>query len=318
MSKILTILFSSLWTVSTMISSAVAAPSAEVLSASNAQVLRVMVTHRTGQHGYGSAVVIAKDQVVTNCHVVTNATEVSVMVNGVSVPASAIKPDWRHDLCVLVVDHLSAPVAAIGSSRALRYETPVYTAAYPEKTTSPVNTFGEVKGLFPMDGSVVIRASSSFKLGASGGGVFDESGSLVGVITLKSRGSNPHYYYMPVEWVKDLMQKPAQALGIQAELPFWAADTDLRPYFMRVVPAFVAHDWRDLVGIAAEWAAREPETAESWFYLALAEYETRDYNKAAVHFRKVLMLKQDHVQAAEYLGKVMNKGVFEQVALMEN
>lgn len=311
MSKILTALFFSLLTMCSILSDVMAAPSAEVLNASNAQVLRVLVKHRSGQQGYGSAVVIARDQVVTNCHVVTDAKEVSLMVNGVPLPARSIKADWRNDLCVLVADQLDAPIALIGSSRALRYEMPVFTAAYPEKTISPVNTFGEVKGLFPMDGSVVIRASSSFKLGASGGGVFDESGSLVGVITLKSRGSSSHYYYMPVEWVKDLMQKPAQALGAKAELPFWAADTNLRPYFMRVVPAFIAHDWRDLSEIASEWAAKEPETAESWFYLALAEYEMQDYNQAAAHFRKVLALKADHIQAAEYLGKVMKKGLFE-------
>lgn len=299
-----------------------AAPSEKLLQTLNAQVLRVHVTHQNGSHGLGSAVVIAQDQAVTNCHVVTDATDVTVMVNGKSLKASAVKPDWYHDLCILTVAGLDVPVAKFGVSHTLTYETAVFTVGYPDKTLQPVNTFGTVKGLFPMDGSVIIRASSAFKPGASGGGVFDETGSLVGIITLKSRVSHEHYYYMPVEWVQALMQKPAQALGMSAEKPFWAMSGN-RPYFMQVVQPYVAQDWKSLLQVSNAWVKTEPKNAESWFYLAMAEYETQDYAQALEHCKKALELRQDHGLVQDYLHKISAKmaadnKVFEQTALLKD
>lgn len=300
-----------------------AMPSADLLQEMNAQVLRVEVKHHNGSHGLGSAVVIARDQVVTNCHVVTDATDVNVIVNGIAHVATAIKPDWYHDLCMLTVAGLDAPVAKMGASKSLRHETPVFTVGYPDTTTLPVNTFGAVKGLFPMDDGLIIRASSTFRLGASGGGMFDESGHLVGIITLKSRGNQVHYYFMPVEWVQALMHKPAQALGTASEKPFWALASEKRPYFMQVVQPYVAHDWHALLKVSDAWVKSEPETAESWFYLGLAEYETKKYAHAELHFKKALELNHDHVQVSAYLNSISEKITaanvrFDQMALLSD
>ncbi len=303
--------------------SAQATPSEELLQALNAQVLRVHVTHQNGSHGLGSAVVIAQDQAVTNCHVVTDATDVTLMLNDKPLKATAVKPDWFHDVCILTVSGLNAPIAKLGASKKLTYETPVVTVGYPDKTSQPVNTFGAVKGLFPMDDSVIIRASSAFKPGASGGGVFDESGSLVGIITLKSRGNQEHYYYMPVEWVQALMPKPAQALGGDAQKPFWAMAASKRPYFMQVVQPYVNQDWKALLQVSADWVKTEPLTAESWFYLAMAEYETQDFASALAHCKKALDLRQDHGLVQEYLNKISarmaaDNKVFDQTALLKD
>ena len=269
----------------------------------------MQVKHNNGSKGLGSAVVIAEDQVVTNCHVVTDAHNVEVIVNSTPHAATEIKPDWHHDLCILTVENLNAPVAKIGTSKKLEYETAVFTIGYPGKTTEPVNTFGVVKGIFPMDDSVVIRATSPFELGASGGGVFDAEGTLVGIITLKSRDKQAHYFYMPVEWVQALMNRPAQALGAKSEKPFWAANFKQRPYFMQVVKPYVSHDWHSLLKVSLEWVNAEPATAESWFYLATAEFETKNYDKAEAHFKKVLALNEGHYQAIEYLNKIADRSV---------
>ncbi len=300
-----------------------ASPTEALLQTLNAQVLRVHVTHQNGSHGLGSAVVIGQDQAVTNCHVVTDASDVTLMMNGQPLKATAVKPDWYHDLCILTVADLNAPIAKLGASKTLAYETSVFTVGYPDKTSLPVNTFGTVKGLFPMDDSVIIRASSAFKPGASGGGVFDESGSLVGIITLKSRGRHEHYYYLPVEWIQALMEKPAQALVGVAEKPFWALSASKRPYFMQVVQPYVTQDWKSLLQVSSVWVETEPKNAESWFYLAMAEFETQDYAHALMHCKKALQLRRDHGLVQDYLHKVSAKmasdnRVFEQTALLQD
>jgi hypothetical protein len=290
-----------------LLSDAFAMPQESLLHELNAQVLRVEVKHNNGSNGLGSAVVIAKDQVITNCHVVMDAKNIKVLAHGEALSVSAIKPDWYHDLCMLTVENLDAPIAKMGASKHLNYDTPILTVGYPDKTSQPINTFGKVKGLFPMDGSFIIRASSTFKLGASGGGMFDEAGHLVGIITLKSRGGEIHYYYMPVEWVQALMNKPAQALGTHNEKPFWAMANEKRPFFMQVVQPYVSHDWDVLMHISDAWVKQEPNTAESWFYLAIAEFETKHYDEAEAHFKKALTLHHHDEETIAYLNKISER-----------
>lgn len=281
-----------------------ATPTSDLVSQLSNSVLRVKVKLPNGKEGLGSAVVVAKNEVITNCHVVTNATDVAVIVNGEPHQATAIKADWHHDLCMLTVENLSVAAVNMRASKALQYEESIFTIGYPDETKSPVTTYGAVKGLFPLDDSVIIRASSTFRLGASGGGAFDDAGNLIGIITLKSRGELAHYFYMPVEWVQALMTKPALALGVESKQPFWAMAVQQRPYFMRVVQPYVTQQWGTLLKVATQWVQSEPNTAESWFYLATAEYATQDYVQAETHFRKVLALNSQHVQALDYLNKL--------------
>lgn len=286
---------------------ALAMPAESLVQALGDSVLRVQVKLADGKQGLGSAVVVAKDEVITNCHVVKNASQISVMQNGVALSAIASKSDWRHDLCMLKVAGLDAPVVNMGSTEHLSHESSIFTVGYPGETSRPISTYGVVKGMFPMDDSVVIRATSEFRLGASGGGAFDDAGNLVGIITLKTKGSDAYYYYMPVAWVKALMNEISESSPVASQKPFWAFAERERPYFMRVVHPFQKGDWDGLLAIAKEWVAREPNTAESWFYLASAEYEKHDYINAEAHALKALSLDSSHLEATEYLSKISAK-----------
>ena len=281
-----------------------AAPTNELLQRINTQVVRVHVALANGGYGVGSGVVVAKDQVVTNCHVVANATNISVVSGGESYAVSAIKPDWHHDVCIVKVEGLNAPIATIGSSKNLKYEQSVFAIGYPDFSPATCATFGFVKGLFPMDDSVIIRATSTFRQGASGGGVFDDDGNLVGVITLKSPGRNAYYYNMPVEWVQALLTKPEQAINSKSELPFWAEAQEKWPYFMRVVQPYLTEDWQALLTVATKWTELEPNSTDAWFYLAVAEYATKNSVNAEEHLRKVVAMNGQHSQAIYYLGLI--------------
>ena len=109
---------------------------------------------------------------------------------------------------------------------------------------------------------------------------------------------------MPVEWVQALISKPAQTLGVKNEKPFWAMPASQRPYFMQVVQPYVSQEWSTLLKVALEWVQNEPNTAESWFYLAAAEYATKDYSNAEEHLKKVLALNNKHIQSIEYLVRI--------------
>lgn len=287
-----------------VVTSVQALPTDMLLHQATQHVVKINVALDNGNDGSGSGVVIAKDRVVTNCHVVANATSISVKANGKAYPVSGIVPDWHHDICLVKVEDIDVPIATIGSSKSLQYEQPVFAIGYPNFSTVPSSTSGHIKGLFPMDDSVIIRATSTFRLGASGGGVFDDTGNLIGIITLKSPGRNAYYYNMPVEWVQALMDKPVVAINSKASPAFWAGPADKWPFFMQVVHPYLNKNWASLLSVATRWTIEEPTNNEAWFYLAAAEYAIHDTVSAETHLRQVTAANAQHSQAIYYLALI--------------
>lgn len=282
----------------------IAAPTNEIVQQISAHVVKVQVSLANGRYGLGSGVVIAADQVVTNCHVVADAVSVTVNTNGENYKASALKSDWHHDLCILTVTGLNAPIAPIGSSEKLKYEQPVYTVGFATASPRPNGIYGFVKGLYPMDDSVVIRTSNAFSKGDSGGGMFDDSGNLVGIVTVKSPGKNAYYYVMPVEWLQALTSKPEQPIVSKSELPFWAESHDKWPFFMKIVQPLKTENWAALEAIATAWAAQEPQCAEATFYRAVAEFSLKNTADAELHLQEVVANNSAHSSALYYLGLI--------------
>jgi hypothetical protein len=276
----------------------------ELIQQVSRHIVKIQVELANGGYGLGSGVVVAQDQVVTNCHVVANALAVSIRANGENYRASALKPDWHHDLCMLRVTDLNLPIAPLGNSEVLQYEQTVYTVGFAGVSPRPNGSFGFIKGLFAMDDSVVIRASNTFRLGDSGGGMFDEAGQLVGIITVKSPGHHAFYYNMPVKWVERLLNQPEQSLIAEGALPFWAETQDKWPFFMRIVHPLKTENWQELDKIARQWREAEPGSSEATFYLAVAEYSLQNRIDAEKHFQQVVAENSHHSSAMYYLGMI--------------
>ncbi len=291
----------------------------EIVAKISQHLVKVYVALPNG-YGMGSGVVIADNQVVTNCHVVSEARSVNVMVNGENLAATALKADWYHDLCILKVDGLkkfNVPIATIASSEALQYEQPVYSIGFANNSPNANATYGFVKGKYTLDDSVIIRASNTFRLGDSGGGVFDETGNLVAIIAVKSPGRNAYYYNMSVEWVKKLMHQPEQNIVTQSFLPFWAEAPEKWPFFMRIVQPLKTEDWTALNKIAQEWANKEPNATEAIYYRAVAEYGLKNYAFSELYLNQVVSLNRQHSGALLYLGLIAEKnGQHEQALSM--
>jgi serine protease Do len=73
------------------------------------------------------------------------------------------------------------------------------------------------------------------------------------------------------------------------------------------VQPYVLHDWDVLMDISDAWVKQEPNTAESWFYLAIAEFETKRYDEAEAHFKRALTLHHSDEVIVAYLNKISEK-----------
>ncbi len=130
-----------------------------------------------------SAVAIAPDMLVTNCHAVKDRPVIIVAQDGKYTNALLHRADVETDRCFLnVLDGGLTPVAGVRSFDQLKVGERVYTIGAPRGLQ---RTLGEglVSGLRTQKGLKLIQTSAVMAPGSSGGGLFDVHGNLVGVTT---------------------------------------------------------------------------------------------------------------------------------------
>lgn len=271
-------------------------------------VVKIHVVDPNGNQGVGSGVVVAKDHVATNCHVVANARGVHVTKFGDSFAPVALKADWKHDLCLLKFQGLELPAVKLGSTKDLSYEQPVFSISFPNNAMKPLTTYGEVKALYAYDGAHIIRATADFRLGGSGGPLFDDNGTLVGIMTMKSPGRNAYYYNIPADWVTPLLDQPELSIATQKELPFWDAPEERRPFFMQVLQPMQTENWEKLEAISQSWVKAEPGNAEAWYMLGLAQKNLGKLDSAGNNLDQVLKLNELHADARKIQSEMKEGG----------
>ena len=280
-------------------------PSVEVLFNTNPSVVKVHVANDKGNHGVGSGVVVAKNYIVTNCHVIANSQGIHVTKYGVSYSPDALIADWKSDLCILKFKFLELKPVKMKKTADVEYETDVFTKSYGGNSARPGSSFGTVKAKFDFDGHQIIQSSASFMLGASGGGIFNYQGELLGITTFKTPGRSAFYYSMPVEIIEEMLTKGEEvSITTAPERAFWDQPEEDQPYFMQVVSALNKKDWNKLKIISEDWVKSEPEADESNFHLGLADYHQENQDNAYKLFKKVVSQNKKHTLSYLYLYKI--------------
>jgi len=280
-------------------------PRTEVLFNTNPSVVKVHVANDKGNHGVGSGVVVAKNYIVTNCHVIANSQGIHVTKYGLSYSPDALIADWKSDLCILKFKFLELKPVTMTNTADVEYETDVFTKSYGGNAPRPGSSFGTIKAKFNYDGHQIIQSSASFMMGASGGGLFNYQGELIGITTFKTPGRSAFYYSMPVEIIEEMMVNGKEiSVTAAPESAFWDTPEENQPYFMQVVSALNKKDWSKLMIISEDWVKREPNADESNFHLGLANYHQNNEDTANKLFKKVVSQNKKHTLSYLYLYKI--------------
>lgn len=271
-------------------------PDPELVYKLKASVVKVHVVTDSGGHGVGTGVVVAPDVVATNCHIMAKAKGVNITKFGESSSPVAMQADWLHDVCLLKFQYLNLPPVTLNRAANLSYGQEVFTIGFPGGPPKPQTRVGKVRALYPLDGSVVVRADASFTMGASGSPLFNQAGELVAMSTFKSPGRHAFYYHVPVEWILDLLAKnpESNAPFISA---FWDQPPSQLPWMMQVVPLFQTSDWRNLERVAHAWLRQMPNTAEAYYYLASALHGQGNLIAAREAYLACVKFEAKHIEA---------------------
>jgi len=283
----------------------IAQPTQEQIFKINESIVQVNAEFKNGSRGSGSGVVIAKDYVVTNCHVLADAVGVNIEKVRDSYAPIALQADWKHDLCLLKFEALPLNPVPMKLSQDLQSEQEIFLLGYPNDAQVPQTSFGSITALYPYDGSRVIRSSAAFAQGSSGGALFDQEFNLIGITTFKSPGrKQPYFYSLPVEWIKKLFDLPEQQSLHATEDPFWNYAENERPFFMQIVIPYQQNQWPELLKLASAWRDKEPDSASAWFYLGVAEYHQNLREQGLIDLKKSTEINPKNIEAYTQLAKI--------------
>jgi len=280
---------------SLLASAAPASPEGEARPDWSSWVLKVEVVRLDGVTELGSGVTIGPQRIITNCHVVRNARTIRVKRGTEVWPATMEAGDEYRDLCFLRVAGYPGEVPRMAEPGDARIGFEVFAVGYPGGNFSVSK--GGVKGLFSCacDGGRVIQTSARFDPGASGGGLFDSSGRLLGILTYKSGSGGDFHFAVPIGWMKQLSKIPPQA--ITGKTTFWESATRDSGFFLLACDLDAKQNWRGLLNLSRDWTHQEPDNPQAWMAWARANLNLEQVDEAVHGFRRALLLDSTHAEA---------------------
>ena len=253
-----------------------------------ASVVRVVARlPNSSSTSFGSGVVLPDGRIVTNCHVIPGDQRVVVLEGGAAIEVDRAEGDLAADLCTLRGNALSAVPAKLAAGRPLKIGDEVVAIGFGGGAGRSIAT-GRITALFNYRDAQVIQTTAAFRQGASGGGLFDREGNLIGITTFFRRNNGtPSFYAIPVEWVDALH---LSALAEQpAANPFWMRPHADQPLFLQVNAFEADGKWSEMEAAARLWTMEEPAQSQSWEALGralIAKGDVQEGNSARERARQ--------------------------------
>lgn len=261
-------------------------------------VVVIWASDSTGEPlGQGSGVVLEDSQVVTNCHVVDEASGIQVSWNQDSAEAVLLARDGERDLCLLQMRRSLGVAAIRGSSSELKIGHRVYTVGAPVGMELTIGE-GILSGFRVFDSVRYLQTTAPISPGSSGGGLWDEQGRLLGITSFYEEYAQNVNFAAPVEWIDQIRTRSATRVPVRKTTE-WKARAQR---FMQ------ARDWMGLKEWSRAWCLAEPDNAQGWYARGMAAFGLGEARDTAVHsLRRALQLNERFGEAWEMLALVWGR-----------
>ena len=162
----------------------------------------------------GSGVIITSDGYIVTCnHVVENANSILVTLNDdTEYEATIVGTDPRNDLAIIKIETADLIPATLGDSDMLTVGEDVIAIGNHLGELRGTATGGMISALnrevaIDTSNMVLLQHDAAVSPGSSGGGLFNSSGSLIGIVNAKASASNAEGlgFAIPVNSVKQII-----------------------------------------------------------------------------------------------------------------
>jgi S1-C subfamily serine protease len=243
------------------------APEAAALIQDITRQVALIVAEGDGTLAAGSAVIVGEGLAVTSCHVVRGANTIAVFAIARSFAATVRAADAYLDVCLLSVPGLPARPVVRRASASVAVGEPSFAVGFSQGRLG--FSRGDIVARYPMRAAHVLRTSSGFLTGASGGGLFDAQGRLIGVLTFyRQSEAESLYMAVPAQWIDEVIARADATPGAAqadsgAVAPFWDIDPEhddpQRPRFMQAMTLEAEGRWAELDRFGRAWLEASPD-----------------------------------------------------------
>lgn len=289
-------------TLLTFIPPAFALDQEKILNATYAVVM-VRGYNANGGLAYGSGVVVAKNKVMTNCHIFRSTKEPWIARGEDVYHIDSVQADRYHDLC-LVTATLPFKPAPIGNGNTIKRGQEVLSIGHSNGVPAPLTSAGAIKSSYEFEGGKIIRSTAQFRMGASGSGLFDLDGNLIGINTFKTPGKPAYFYSLPVEWLANLEKMPVETQFPIEGKTFWEEEDSKKPFFMQIALPEINQDWLKLEQVAQQWINKDSNNSDAWYELGVAQENLNKLEDAQNSYEKSIKLDSQNIESLFRVGAV--------------
>ena len=142
-------------------------------------------------------------------------------------------------------------------------------------------------------------------MGASGSGLFDMEGNLVGINTFKTAGrAGSVHFALPIEWLDKLDKQTEISTFPISGKALWEEEEDKKPFYMQVAVPESRQDWPKLTQVAEKWTQTEPKNTEAWYELGLGYENSLRLELAEQAYKQAINLDSTNFEALKRLGAI--------------
>jgi outer membrane biosynthesis protein TonB len=155
---------------------------------------------------FGSGVIVAPGQIVTNCHVVEGADVIYLLRATVKTLGIVRYADPDRDLCQISAANIKGfehAVSYMPRTDALRVGQKVYAIGAPQGLELTLSD-GLISSLRMLPIGTIIQTNAPVSKGSSGGGLFDSSGRLIGITSFIFKSGQNLNFAVPASWISEL------------------------------------------------------------------------------------------------------------------
>jgi len=214
---------------------------AQVYAIAAKSVVVVESLSQSKRRAQGSGVVVGNGEVVTNCHVVLFADKIVVRSGTAQHEARRRYADSERDLCVLQVPTLK--LAAAPANGSANPGDRVFAIGAPQGLELSISE-GLVSGLRQINNLSVVQTTAAISRGSSGGGLFDESGRLIGITTMQARSGQNLNFAVPARYIAEIPERHARAQRTLSSTAFSADDAGAQRPGLAETAAFIEESLR--------------------------------------------------------------------------
>lgn len=282
---------------------ALALDQAKILKSSQSVVM-IRGYNENGGLAYGSGVVVDKNKVITNCHIFRTTKKPWIARGEDSYEITSVQADRWHDLCLVQGNNLPFSPAPIGDINSVKRGQEVLSIGHSNGLPNPITSAGQIKSIYEFDGGTVIKSNAKFTMGASGSGIFDLDGRLLGINTFKTPGRPAFFYSLPIAWLSSIEKMPTETQFPITGKAFWEEEDVKKPFFMQVAIPELGKDWLKLAEVAERWLKDDTKNTEAWYELGLASEKLKKIDAAKKAYLQSVVLDASNTDAHFRLGAI--------------